>query len=410
MGAIVPRAVDALDPDELLDRLDLDAVLDRIDLNQQLERLDLDAVLARIDLNDLLERLDVDTLMAKVDVDALISRVDINRLVSQVDVNGLVQQVDIDGLMNRVDVDALIGRVDVNRLVTQVDVNALVTQVDVNSMIAQVDVNSMIGQVDVQKMVERVDLNDLMGRVDVAALTARAGIDQIVADATSGMASRTLDLARRQIIRIDLILMAVVARMLGRRSVKRAIEPGHNQMDDGAVPTSAPSRALWRPGALTAGPLARTVAFLIDSVAVSSSFSLGVAMGGFLLGLFTTRTIDQIDTRGTWWLAAFLGWWFVYLWLSVAAGGRTIGKGVVGLRVSRVEGDELSPGRSAIRALTLPLSLVFGLGLIPAVLGRRRQAVHDMVAGSRVGVDWGPRPVSLPQPWVRWTEVEPQPA
>ena len=410
MGAIVPRAVDALDPDELLDRLDLDAVLGRIDL---------DSVLARIDLNELLARLDVDALMNRVDVDALIGRVDVNRLVTQVDVNGLVQQVDIDGLMNRVDVDALIGRVDVNHLVTQVDVNALVAQVDVNSMIGQVDVNSlvaqvdvdsMIGQVDVQKMVERVDLNDLMGRVDVAALTARAGIDQIVADATSGMASRTLDLARRQIIRIDLILMTVVARVLGRRSGARANEPDHGRTDDVVNPASAASRALWRPGALTAGPLARTVAFLIDSLAVSSSFSLGVAMGGFLLGLFTTRTIDQIDTRGTWWLAAFLGWWFVYLWLSVAAGGRTIGKGVVGLRVSGFDGDELSPGRSAVRTLALPFSLVFGLGLIPAVLGRRRQALHDLAAGSRVGVDWGPRPVSLPQPWARWTEVEPQPA
>lgn len=46
--------------------------------------------------------------------------------------------------------------------------------------------------------------------------------------------------------------------------------------------------------------------------------------------------------------------------------------------------------------------------MIPAVLGKRRRALHDIAAGSRVSVDWGPRDVSLPESWARWTEVAPQ--
>lgn len=337
MGAIVPRAVDALDPADLLERLDLDALLARIDLNLLLDSLDLDPVLERLDLNRLMER---------VDVDALVSRVDVNRLVDQVDVEALVQ------------------RVDVNRLVDQVDVGALVQRVDVDSLVGSIDLDQLVG---------RIDLNALLTEVDVAALAARAGIDQLVADATTGMAARTLDLARRQILRLDLAIGALID-----KAARRAPE--------------VPSRDL------AAGPLARTAAFLIDTLAVSTLFGLTVSMGGFLLGLFTARDLGQVDGRGPWWTLAFGAWWFLYLWLTVGVSGRTIGKGLVGLRVGASNGEDLSLRSAALRAITLPASMVLGLGLIPAVVGRDRRALHDRIAGSQVTVDWGPRPVALPLP------------
>ena len=370
MGAIVPRAVDALDPDDLLERLDLDAVLSRIDLDQLLDRLDLDAVLARVDL---------DALMARIDVDALIGRIDVDRLVQQVDVNALVGQVDVDALVQQVDVQALVG---------------------------QVDVNALVADVDVQGLVGRLDLNQVLTEVDIAALMARAGIDQIVADATGGMAARTLDLARRQLLKVDLVVLALADRLAGRRS-----DPGHRGSDAAARPTGPDGPtgrgddpdggARGRAGRWAAGPVSRAVAFLVDSLAVSTLFGVAVSLGTFLVALFTSRSLGQIDGRGPWWAAAFLAWWFCYLWLSVAVSGRTIGKGLVGLRVLSAAGDDLPARDAAVRALVLPASMVLGLGFVPAVFGRQRRALHDLAARSRVDVDWGNRPVTVPAAWDR---------
>jgi uncharacterized RDD family membrane protein YckC len=377
MGAIVPSAVDALDPDELLERLDLDAVLARVDLDALLDRLDLDAVLDRLDLDAVLARVDLDAVMGRIDVDALIGRVDVNRLVQQVDVDGLVGQVDVDRLVGQVDIDALIGRVDVDRLIQQVDVQALIG---------------------------RIDLNDLLAGVDLAPLMARAGIDQIVADATTGMAARSLDVARRQLLRIDLVVLAVTDRALGRRAAGSAPPPDG---PDGPAGETVAVRTAWRPRSLTAGPVARSIAFLVDWLAASTLFGLTAALGGFLFELFTNRSLDQADGRGTWWMVAFGVWWFAYLWLAVAVTGRTIGKGLLGLRVLAVDGADLTPRAAAVRALLLPFSLVLGLGFLPAVLGRQHRAVHDLIAGSRVTVDWGPRPVALPASWRRLAPPEP---
>ncbi len=339
IGAIVPRAVDALDPDDLIERLDLDAVLARVDLNLLLDRLDLDAVLARLDL---------DALVNRMDVDALISRVDVNALVSKVDVDGLVSQVDLDGLMARVDVGALVSRVDVNAIVATVDVNALVDE------------------------------------VDVPALVSRAGIDQIVSDATSGIATRALDLARRQLLGFDLLALRLIDRVLRRR------------------PEAQPRTEPW-----PAGPLSRLLAFMVDSVTVSALFGLGVSLGGFLVGLFTNQTFDGSEASGTLWLAAYATWWFTYMWAGVLVSGRTLGKGLIGLRVVAVDGTSLGPGGAARRALALPFSLVLGLGLLPAVFGRTRRAAHDYAAGSREVVDWGSREVEPPARLADFIEREP---
>lgn len=338
MGAIVPKALDAIDPDDLIERVDLDAAL---------ARMDLDALLARIDLQ------------------ALLARIDLDQLVQQVDVNGLVQQVDVDGLIQRVDVDALIQRIDVDALMGRVDVDALMARVDVNAM---------------------------LDRVDLPALVARAGIDQIVRDATTGIATRSIDLARRQVLGIDVVALGLVDRVLRRRPAPA----------DPVVPAAAPAVGVdrRRPG----GPLARSLAFLLDSLTVSASFGLLVALGATLIGLFAGRSVDLAGRGGPAYVAAFLAWWFLYLWIAGSIAGRTVGKAVVGLQIVAVDGGRVRPARAALRAIVLPVSLVFGLGLLPAVLGRTRRAVHDRVAGTRVVVDWGGRDVALPGVLSSWLE------
>lgn len=78
-----------------------------------------------------------------------------------------------------------------------------------------------------------------------------------------------------------------------------------------------------------------------------------------------------------------------YLLLFTAAGGQTIGKMAVGLRVvsDEYEGDTaaVSPRQAAVRALTsVPSVGALGLGFIIPALTGRNQALHDHVAHTRV--------------------------
>jgi uncharacterized RDD family membrane protein YckC len=311
--AIVPRAVGAVDPDDLIDRVDLDAVL---------------------------ARTDIDALMARIDVDGLIGRVDVNAIVQRVDIDALMARVDIDALMARVDVDGLIGRVDIDGLVG------------------------------------RVDLDAVLEGVDVRGLMSRAGIDQMVAEAATGVAVRTLDVARRRIHRLDRLVLAVVDRLLGRRRSPAPADPS---------------------GLVGAGPLARVLGFLLDSLVVSVAFSGLLLLGSLLVELFTGRSFDPAANGGPGWGLAFLGWWFTYLTASVGLGGRTVGKAVLGLQVVAADGTGAGVRRAAVRAIAFPFSFVLGLGFVPAVVGRRRRALHDLIARTREVVAWTPRSAQRPQ-------------
>jgi uncharacterized RDD family membrane protein YckC len=78
-----------------------------------------------------------------------------------------------------------------------------------------------------------------------------------------------------------------------------------------------------------------------------------------------------------------------YLVLFNAAGGQTLGKMAVGLRVVREvtpfdAGGPVTLGQAMLRALlTLPSVLVAGAGFLPALIGEER-AVHDRLAHTRV--------------------------
>jgi uncharacterized RDD family membrane protein YckC len=317
--AIVPRAVGAVDPDDLIERIDLDQVL------------------------------------ARTDIDALIQRVD---------VDALIQRVDVDGLVQRVDVDAVVARVDIDALMSRVDVDALMARVDVDALLARVDVDALVG---------RIDLDATLRSVDVRALVARAGIDQAVAEAATGIATRTLDVVRRRIHALDRLVLAAVDRVLRRPRATDAV------------------------AAAPAGPLARTLGFLVDSIVVSTAFSALLLLGTLLVELFTGRTFDPAADGGPGWAAGFGLWWFTYLWASVALAGRTVGKGLLGLAVVAADGGPAGSRRAALRAVAFPFSFVLGLGFLPAVVGRRRRALHDHVAGTREVVASMPRGAQRPQ-------------
>jgi uncharacterized RDD family membrane protein YckC len=71
--------------------------------------------------------------------------------------------------------------------------------------------------------------------------------------------------------------------------------------------------------------------------------------------------------------------------LQSGGGGQTVGKMLVGVAVTSVEGGALSTGAALLRFIGYFASLApLGLGFAMAGLRRDKRALHDLLAGSRV--------------------------
>lgn len=366
--SVVTRAVGSIDAEELMEQvdidqilqgLDLDALLDRIDWNAVLAKVDPDLILDRIDPNALLDRVDPNALLDRVDPDRLLDRVDPDRLMARVDPAVLLDKVDMDAMLGRVDMDATLARVDMDDLLSRVDVAALVERIDLDAIVARIDVDAVAARLDLNRLLGTVDLDALLSRLDIAGLVARAGVDQIVADATSGLAHRTLQVAQRTVAAADRIPLRLADRIFRR---------------------TPPARQAWDE---RAGPLARALAFLADWGLISLLFSGGVLVLRTLIDLFTGGAVMLERGNGWWWIGAYGLWWWLYFWLPVALTGRTVGKALLGLTVVRTDGSPVGARRAALRALVLPISLIAGIGLIPALVTPRARALHDFAAGTR---------------------------
>ena len=322
VGAIVPRAVDSLD---------------------------LDAVLAHIDLDELARR---------VDVDEIIGRVDVNSLLGKVDVNALLDRVDVDSLLDRVDVDALLDRVDVDALLQRADVDGLM---------------------------DRVDVDRLLQRVDITGIVRRAQVDALVSATAGGLGNRMLDLIRRQLVGLDIIITRVVDRVLHRRLDEPVSEEGTYT---GQV----------------AGGATRLAGFLLDLGAEFLLYSGGAAVILFLASLFTGQSVQVHKGSSIWQVLAFAGFAAAYQWVGLAVAGRTPGRAVAGLRVTAPDGTPLGPVAVTRRVAVYPFSFVLGLGLVGIVASRRHRALHDIAAPSLVRYDWGDRPARMPAPITRFLE------
>jgi uncharacterized RDD family membrane protein YckC len=74
-----------------------------------------------------------------------------------------------------------------------------------------------------------------------------------------------------------------------------------------------------------------------------------------------------------------------YLVAFTAAGGQTIGKMALGLRVVAADEGRVGVGAACLRALgCLASTICLGAGLLPALVGTERRAVHDRIADTRV--------------------------
>jgi uncharacterized RDD family membrane protein YckC len=144
----------------------------------------------------------------------------------------------------------------------------------------------------------------------------------------------------------------------------------------------------------SAGLVSRTVADAIDVVAVS----IGVIAGYLAVSAFRFVLRPQLfrwPQPGALDLALVAAVVFtMYLGTGWTSTGRTLGKAIMGLRVVGRDRSALGSGRAFGRAV---LCVLFPVGLLWSAADRRERAVHDLLLGTSVVYDWGPRSGTAPR-------------
>ncbi len=146
-----------------------------------------------------------------------------------------------------------------------------------------------------------------------------------------------------------------------------------------------------------AGFASRFAAFAVDVAVSLGVFMLALAAIWFAARVLTGKDITW-NKGDTWVIIAYAVWAFLYFACCWAASGRTAGMALFGVRIVRDDGTDASGRRAVVRTLALPLSFLFlrlGLGFVGIPLGDRRQALHDVIAGTAVIYSWDARAARL---------------
>jgi len=322
-------------------------------------------------------------------INPVVDAVDVEGVVAKVDVDRLVNEVDLDALLEKVDIEALLARIDVDALLDRIDVDELLARIDVTKLTDRIDVQALVDRLDVQSVIDKVDIDALVDKVDVAALAQRAGIDDIVSEATRGVTSRVLAMARRQIVGLDLIVNGIWARLVHR--------PGP-QPPSGTSATGA-----------VAGPVSRLLAYFVDIAVLSVGFSVLTSIVTYLVELFFGNKVDATPSNKWGWAFAvgYLTFGFLYWLIGLTIAGSSVGKALIGLRVLNLDGRPLRGRQAFVRVIVYPFSFILGLGLIPIVTAKSHRALHDKVARTTVRYDWGDSDQVSRTPLTRWLRGKP---
>ena len=270
-----------------------------------------------------------------------------------------------------------------------IDLDAVIERLDVNEIADRLDLDALLQRIDVNEMADRLDLDALIERVDIAPLVGRG---------SAGVAESGLDLVRRQLIRFDVLINALIMRLTRRDPAVVPLGPGPDRSANGPEPAVAMSVEGRDVQGRYAGPVSRLVAAVLDVFGAVTTFGLLGSVTAFFVSFVTFDEFGWEDDGGPLRLVLLFGWLFAWYWVSQATTGRTPGKTMVGLRAVRREGGTLGPRRALVRVLVLPISWVLaGLGFVGIAVGRERRALHDVVAGSVVVYDWGDRRAELPR-------------
>jgi uncharacterized RDD family membrane protein YckC/Tfp pilus assembly major pilin PilA len=147
----------------------------------------------------------------------------------------------------------------------------------------------------------------------------------------------------------------------------------------GAPASTAPAEALPAgKAARYAGFWRRVAASVIDSIVLIGV--LTVVVFALTLAGVAEQTVERINL-----LASSVGCWLYYALMHSSSQQATVGKRAIGIKVTDLQGERIGFWRATGRYFaTILSSLTLGIGFVMAGFTQRRQALHDIVAGTLV--------------------------
>jgi len=224
--------------------------------------------------------------------------------------------------------------------------------------------------------------------LSVVRVAESTAVREVIRDESSGLVEDFVDDVRGRLVRAD-----AVAEKGFRRSPHPA--PAGSHAGDGrpalppatlSLPAEPPALPAASPEIMPAGIVSRFAALVIDAWILT----VGLASGAYLVSTalaFARLETSIRDSAATGVAYGGLLTLLVVAYLTVcwSAFGRTPGKALLGLKVVRRDGADLSVTRSLLRVLGYFLSaLPLYLGFAWVLVGRNRLTWHDHLAGTRV--------------------------
>lgn len=144
-----------------------------------------------------------------------------------------------------------------------------------------------------------------------------------------------------------------------------------------------------------AGIVTRLVAFLLDVIGVVVLYDLVIRFTEILVSSIAGRHFAiEGEPIAPWLLLVVIA--AVYAIVPVAAGGRTLGMAIVGLRVVRPDRGAIGNREAVLRIVALPLSFATaGIGFLLILLRPDGRALHDLVSRTTVVYGWDARAARL---------------
>ncbi|MBI4299334.1 MAG: RDD family protein [Chloroflexi bacterium] len=133
-----------------------------------------------------------------------------------------------------------------------------------------------------------------------------------------------------------------------------------------------------------AGFWIRMAAYLIDQILLSIA---AILLAVLFAGMDVNEAINQSVGVATGWATSLIatGLGVIYYTLAIGQWGQTVGKAILGLKVTRGDGSRLSFQRSFARCWAYLVSTIpLGLGFISIALSSQKRSWHDFICDTRV--------------------------
>jgi uncharacterized RDD family membrane protein YckC len=164
--------------------------------------------------------------------------------------------------------------------------------------------------------------------------------------------------------------------------------PGYQQGPYGTGPTPGGQPqwqgAAWESyGPTYAGFWKRLVAYIIDGIVIN----IVMTIVGYALGIgYLNRIADVGPGRSAAYsLIDIVVFWLYFAFMESSSQQGTLGKMALGIVVTDLDGRRISFGKATVRHWSKILStLIFMIGWIMAGFTERKQALHDIIAGTLV--------------------------